>query len=109
MTAEDVLDLLLGAGIAVMVEGGRLRLEAPRGVLTPEIRAVVGEHRAALLEMLGPPSSGAELRVKLDDLHDFCQGRGLRLVGLRWPDQGGAPAGVFEPIDMGEQGDLPPL
>jgi hypothetical protein len=50
--AEQVLEALIAAGAIPVIAGGRLRIEAPPGVLTPAWRAEITHHRAALTELV---------------------------------------------------------
>lgn len=52
MTAERLLAVLCSHGVSVTVNADRLRLEAPRGVLTPSIREALSTHKADLLRLL---------------------------------------------------------
>ena len=62
-TPGALLDALEARGVHVGLRDGRLRLDAPRGVLTPEMRAAVTARRAALVALLAvvphPPSAPA--------------------------------------------------
>lgn len=50
--AEQVLEALIAAGAIPVIAGGRLRIEAPPGVLSPAWRAEITQHRAALTELV---------------------------------------------------------
>lgn len=53
MTAESLLSVLWSCnGAAVSFNGDRLRVEAPRGVLTPAIREALAAHKADLIRLL---------------------------------------------------------
>jgi hypothetical protein len=52
MTPHELLATLHRAGAEVKVHGDRLRVEAPRGVLTEEIRQALVEHKPELLAEL---------------------------------------------------------
>jgi TubC N-terminal docking domain len=56
MTATDVLHTLLARNIQLTVDGEYLRYEAPEGAMTPEVLALMREHKPALLALLTPPS-----------------------------------------------------
>ena len=51
MNATGIVHDLAGQGISIGVDRGRLFLK-PRGAVTPEIRAIVGEHKAVLLALI---------------------------------------------------------
>ena len=58
-TPGALLDVLEARGVRVGLRDGRLRLDAPRGVLTPELRSAVTAQRAALVALLSvvqPPT-----------------------------------------------------
>lgn len=52
MTAQDLLSRLRELDVRVRVEDGRLKFEAPPGVLDAELRATLAAHREELLELL---------------------------------------------------------
>ncbi len=62
MNASDVLSELRHAGIVLYTEGDRLRYRAPRGAITPALRASVQAHRSELLALLhrGAVSEGTD-------------------------------------------------
>ena len=53
MIAFEVLTEWRNRGIELTVADGELRYRAPRGVLTPELRATLSAHKAELVAMLG--------------------------------------------------------
>lgn len=55
MTAPDLLAALSAIGATVQAVEDRLRIEAPRGALTPELRAALAEQKPALLSLLREP------------------------------------------------------
>lgn len=64
MTPAAVLFQLADCGVVVHLDDGRLRLDAPRGSLTPDLLAVVKSCKAGQLEILqsnslSPGGSGA--------------------------------------------------
>lgn len=68
---------------------GRLHVDAPPGLLTPEWHAALAANEALLLAaMAGPPWAGQ--RVPVEDLPDFKARWGLRTVGGD-PDLAGEP------------------
>lgn len=94
--------------------GDRLRVTAPRGAITPELKAAMTEHKTELLALVGgqptpapevispkpgdPPWTGATF--KLDELEAFKDRWGLRLLALTWAGDGPA-VGVFMPAEAG--------
>lgn len=48
MTAGDVLGIVTAGGGRIIAVGDRLRVEAPKRVLTPQLRAAVAENKAQL-------------------------------------------------------------
>lgn len=56
--AAELLDELAARGVLLEVAcAERLRVDAPAGVLTPELRQTLGEHKAELLELLQAPGA----------------------------------------------------
>jgi hypothetical protein len=64
MTVVELLTDLLAQGVRVEAIGDRLRIDAPCGMLTPEMRDTLGRYKVELLRMLRPPS---ELHFALTD------------------------------------------
>jgi hypothetical protein len=54
MTAMDVLAAVESAGIRLEVRGETLRVDAPAGRVTAELRAALAAHKATLLRILRP-------------------------------------------------------
>jgi hypothetical protein len=52
MTPLDLLAELERRNVKVSLAGDKLRLEAPAGVLTPEIKEALRQHKAALIALL---------------------------------------------------------
>ena len=46
---SDLLAVLRDLGVHLAVEGAHLKVDAPRGVLTPELRAAISANRTDLL------------------------------------------------------------
>lgn len=61
MIAFEVLADLRHRGVELFVAGGTLRYRAPRGVLTPELRAALSAHKAELLSLLTGSGTGGRL------------------------------------------------
>ncbi len=54
MTAHELLATCRQAGIVLRARGDALEVDAPRGVLTPELRAALVHHKPDLLAALRP-------------------------------------------------------
>jgi len=52
MTIDGLLDTLLRSDVTLFLDGNRLRYRAPEGVLTPELRAAISEHRQGIMDHL---------------------------------------------------------
>jgi amino acid adenylation domain-containing protein len=52
MKADALLEYLHQLGVELLGVGNRLRINAPEGVLTPSIRALLTQHKAEILELL---------------------------------------------------------
>lgn len=52
MIPLDVFGALDAAGVSLRLDAGRLKYSAPAGAYTPELRALVREHRAAIVAEL---------------------------------------------------------
>jgi hypothetical protein len=55
MTVPELLATLRRAGIEVSVREDRLRIEAPRGAVTPEIHRALVDHKPELIAALSVP------------------------------------------------------
>lgn len=62
MTANHLLALTREAGIVLEAQGERLMVDAPRGVLTPELRAELANHKPELLAVLVPVTAVVTLK-----------------------------------------------
>ena len=52
MTTSQLLDVLSDRGVAVRLEGDRLRYRAPAGALTPDLRAAIVANRTEIVQQL---------------------------------------------------------
>ena len=57
MTAKAVLRHLRSFGARVSVVGDKIHVEAPVGILTPDLKAALAENKPALLKLLRPFSA----------------------------------------------------
>lgn len=53
MSPTALLDTLKRLDVHLEANGDRLKVDAPKGVLTPKMKAVLAEHKTALLAILG--------------------------------------------------------
>ena len=67
MTAPELLAALTALGATMEAVEDRLRIEAPPGALTPELRSGLAEQKPALLDLLRPAP-------RLCPLHLLCAG-----------------------------------
>jgi hypothetical protein len=64
MTAPEVLGEVRQAGITLAVDGGQLRITAPKGSLTPALRQALIARKAELLRILtAPPRTNSGTHV----------------------------------------------
>ena len=64
MTARDVLALCRRDGIELTTAAGKLRFRGPAQIVGAELRALLSEHKAALLRLIAPcPECGRPLDV----------------------------------------------
>ena len=54
MNALNVLGELYARGVRLQIGRDRVRLRAPEGVLTASLRLCVAQHKAAIIDLLGP-------------------------------------------------------
>lgn len=83
MDALALLQELQEVGCELRPEGDRLRVRAPAGVLTDELRSLIREHKAALLGLLSGGEAG-QAEPRRDALAPPDEGRGLT-PGARVP------------------------
>jgi hypothetical protein len=64
MSAQELLTQLRAIGVEINASGDdRLVIDAPKGSITPELRAALGEHKAELLQILKTPAAPAQPAV----------------------------------------------
>ena len=61
MSVDALLARLAAAGVRLEAADGRLRYDAPPGVLTPALLAELRDRKAALLARLAPPAGRVPL------------------------------------------------
>jgi hypothetical protein len=91
MTAADLLTSCRERGIVLIDEGENLRFRAPRGAMTPDLKAALARHKRELLAMLRESidqemslGTGPEVSAETED---------KRPVWVLYPD--GFPEKVF--------------
>lgn len=58
MTAADLIEHVAALDVVLSVDRDRLLINAPSGVITPNLREAIAKHKATIMEMLaGPPES----------------------------------------------------
>jgi hypothetical protein len=86
MTPEALLRRLAALNVTLTAHGDRLRVEAPEGALTAELRAALAEHKLALLGLLNgrrdPGPQRMRIPLSLDESpSEWLAKRGLHIVG----------------------------
>ena len=66
MTAAELLRELRRRGVKLTVNGDRLRYEAPRGALTPELLEAMRQHKPELMRMLARPPIPPDLASQVE-------------------------------------------
>lgn len=62
MTTDEILTIVRTAGIVLEARGDTLHVEAPWGALTPELRALLVQHKPDILDRLAPVTQFVSLR-----------------------------------------------
>ena len=96
MSPHRLLADLRQQGVTLERRGDRLRVDAPQGVLTPEIRADLVAHKAAILQVLASPPTEPAQTVR--DLRAAWAGACYELAeALGWPETPYKPAHAVAP------------
>ncbi len=64
MSADELLIELKARGVSLEVDGDRLRVDAPKGAVTPELREALAAHKAEVLALLTITEDEIDWRVK---------------------------------------------
>jgi hypothetical protein len=64
MNAAELIIELETRGVLIEAAGGRLRVDAPKGVITPELREALAACKAEVLAILNTPEDEIEWRVE---------------------------------------------
>jgi hypothetical protein len=87
MTANELLDRLLSCDVVLTVDGDRLVVNAPRGVVDDGLLVTIRAHKADLIALVGAPSDDTVATVITPDLtlDQIANGEmekyGFRIVG----------------------------
>ncbi len=68
MSATALLERIRGKNIFLSADGERIRYQAPKGALTPELRQEIKDHKNELLDILqdNPGNHDAEIQRRAD-------------------------------------------
>src|SRR5262245_50917138 len=72
MTATGLLEELHTKGVHLTVEGERVAVDAPKGVLTDDLRQAIRQHKAALLALLAQPASAHNAATTAPSPQEAC-------------------------------------
>ncbi len=62
MTTIELIEKLHGLGVEVQAIGDRLKIDAPAGIVTPELKSVIVERKPEILEILATFRAGSIVR-----------------------------------------------
>jgi hypothetical protein len=65
VNATTLLTNLLDRGIRLSASGERLNVDAPKGAMTPDLRAALVEHKAGLLRLLNAQDAEIQWRTEV--------------------------------------------
>jgi len=90
MSAAQVLEQARALGIVLSGVSGKLRYEAPAGRLTPDLRAALSAHKAAILDMLEAERLAGRRIVRCRDCAHFIPSPPIHHAsGAAWEMPGG--------------------
>ena len=72
MTATRLLDALRTKGVQLTVEGDQLAIDAPKGVLTDDVRQAIRTQKAALLALLAQPAPAHDTPATAPSTQEAC-------------------------------------
>src|SRR5437899_1424089 len=72
MTVTTLLDALHTKRVQLTVDGERLAVDAPIGVLTDALRQAIRQHKAALLTLLAQPAPANDTAVTIQSAPQAC-------------------------------------
>lgn len=77
MNATALLSRLRSSGVTLTVRGDKIRWQAPRGVMTPELRREIVKHKPDIIEALRPAAPG---NVELTEIERHVEQDGYVLL-----------------------------
>jgi hypothetical protein len=77
MNAQELITELSKQGVILEAENDGLRIDAPKGVLTSELRQSLTEQKQAILTLLSQPSPIGAAPTVLDERMDFEERAGI--------------------------------
>lgn len=104
MTLEALLDECAARGITLSAAGDRLKVDAPVGAVTSELRQSLADHKAELLAYLAGPteqttSEPEVFTIPLEGMSEWLAAHRLRIVG------GDSQRGMVYLADIADQGE----
>lgn len=75
MNASNILDTAKSSGIGLFVVDGKLRVEAPVGMLTPELRGEIASHKQEIVLLLTARSMCSTPPLDVEALREFAEER----------------------------------
>ena len=72
MTATALLDELRTKGVHLTLEGQHVAVDAPKGVLTDDVRQAIRQHKAALLALLAQPAPAHDAAATAPSTQEVC-------------------------------------
>jgi TubC N-terminal docking domain len=91
---------LQAAGAVLEVRDGRLKVDAPAGLITPEIRDSLARHKPELLAMLAADPAEYENWAPLEDAVAWVDREDVRLVVEDLGDQGMRPRRIARDLGL---------
>jgi len=90
MTPFDIVQHLANAGVTLRIIGNAIRYTAPRGAMTPDLRAALIEHKPEILHAFNERAAIMEYDGGLDRAE--AERRATSALGLSGDDTNGGTA-----------------
>ncbi|MFB2837774.1 amino acid adenylation domain-containing protein, partial [Floridanema evergladense] len=90
MNLNQFLSDISDQGVKLWVEGEQLRVNAPKGFITPEIRELLVKHKAELIPLLqqqNRSTTDSELTITKVDTHALRESDNKKIVPLSFPQE----------------------